>query len=361
MRIAIVSTCALATPPRAYGGTEFVMAELAKGLSQRGHDVTVYATADSEPEGELRYLFPHAVWPPNLLAESRHAAHAFRDIMAERSFDVIHVNHQNALPFTLFQSCPTVMTLHLARDEDLVEHYRSFGDVSFVAISHRQAELLPDLDIAAIVHHGLDPALYPEGSGSGGYAAFLGRLSPQKAPHVAIEAARLAGVPLLVGGAPHPDARDYFVDRLTPELFAPGTPAKVLGELDHPAKLALLRDAQSLLFPLAWEEPFGLVMIESMLVGTPVIAYARGSAPEIIEHGVTGFLVESPEEMAVRMRDARALDRKRLRARAQERWSHLRMTRDYEHVYVEAIARRTRATGRHRTVGARRAQDGLGR
>jgi glycosyltransferase involved in cell wall biosynthesis len=231
------------------------------------------------------------------------------------------------------------------RVDDLVEHYRSYPEVAFIAISERQAALAPELPWARTIHHGLDPELYAAGSGDGGYVAFLGRFAAEKAPHLAIDAARAAGVRLLLGGNAHaiPEAQAYFERELRPRL-ADATNLEACGELSHGPKVRLLSGARALLFPIEWEEPFGLVMIESMLVGTPVIAFARGSAPEVIEDGVTGYLVHDAAEMAERIRQLDRIDRTRCRARAQERWSVTRMAKDYADVYAQLAQRSARAT-----------------
>lgn len=340
MRVALLSTCAVATPPVAYGGTELFVAELAKGLVALGHDVTVYATGDSRPPAKLRHHFDEPVWPPNDLAETRHATFAWRDILRGR-YDVVHVNHATALPGSLFVAKPTVLTLHHERVPSLVDFYRDFPEIEYVAISARQRELAPEIHRAHVVHHGLDPERYPEGSGDGDYVAFLGRFAPEKAPHLAIDAALAAGVKLRMGGKPHEVARDFFANEVEPRLKAAGDRVEWLGELSHEPKVQLLRGARALVFPIQWEEPFGLVMIESMLVGTPVVAFARGSAPEVVEDGITGFTVETKEELVRAIHAASNLDRRRCRARALERWSHLRMAREYVRVYERAIERRT--------------------
>lgn len=338
MKIALFSTCALPAPPHKYGGTELVVAELAKGLSNLGHQVTVFATGDSLVQGELRYHFERPVWPPNELAETRHASFAWREV-ARRAveFDVVHVNSGAALPFHLHVPVPTVMTIHHARVDEMVEHYRAFDSVAYVAISERQAQLVPELEISRVIHHGLDPTLYPQGGGEGGYMAFLGRFAPEKAPHVAIDAARKAGARLRIGGTYHEVAADYYAREMQPRL-ATARDVECCGELGHQGKVELLCGAAALLFPIQWEEPFGLVMIESMLVGTPVIAFRHGSAPEVVEEGVTGFLVDNAEQMAQRIRELDQFDRARCRERARRRWCCTRMAREYVDLY-EKVAR----------------------
>jgi glycosyltransferase involved in cell wall biosynthesis len=331
MKVALVSTCAVSTPPVAYGGTELIVAELAKGLHRLGHEVTTFATGDSRPEGALRSHFAEPVWPPNDLAEMRHAAAAMDEI-ARGDFDLVHVHHAAALPFGRFMRKPMVLTVHHCREEGLVAHYRDHPNVSLVAISNRQAKLCPELSFARTIYHGLDAELYPAGPG-GDYVAFLGRFAEEKGAHLALDAARAAGVPLHLGGKPHHCSLDYFAREVQPRLRDLGAGAVWHGELSHEPKLELLRGARALLVPIEWEEPFGLVMIEAMLTGTPVIAFARGSAPEVVEEGVTGFLVRDVREMSERIRALDRIDRVRCRARARERWTTERMARDYLSLY----------------------------
>jgi glycosyltransferase involved in cell wall biosynthesis len=350
MRIALISTCAVAVPPKAYGGTELVTAELAKMLTRLGHSVTVYATGDSRPAGALRYRFEERVWPPDAEAELQHAAFAWRHI-ARANVDVVHAHQPLSVAFAPLFSVPTVLTLHDARIERRVSFLLDFPDVLRVAISERQAALVPELDVQHVVHHGLDAALYELGPGAGGYCAFLGRLAVEKGPHVAIDAARQAGVPLRLAGSPHPPDRDYFAREVAVRLDSTGATARAVGELSLAPKVELLRHAMALLFPIAWEEPFGLAMIEAMMVGTPVIAFPRGSVPEVVEEGLTGFIVRDTREMALRLRQLDGFDRSRCRARAVERWSSMRMARDYEAIYDEMLRRGVisrRGSGAHR-------------
>jgi glycosyltransferase involved in cell wall biosynthesis len=342
MKIALLSTCAVAVPPKGYGGTEVVTAELAKMLTRNGHHVTVFATGDSRPAGKLRYRFAKPIWPPNDEAERQHATFAWQEITAAGSFDIVHAQQLPSLAVETRHSTPTVITVHCDRDPRWGESHRSSDDVSFVAISERQRTLNPDVPFSDVVHHGLHPDLYPYSPNASDYCAFLGRLAPEKGVHDALDATRIAGVPLRIGGAPHWLNRDYFAAEVRPRLDEAGSRATWLGEVTHGPKLDLLRGARALLFPIDWEEPFGLVMIEAMLVGTPVIAYSRGSVPEVVEDGVTGFVVRNVDEMAARIRALASFDRQRCRARAEERWSSMRMARDYEKVYEEALRGRKR-------------------
>jgi glycosyltransferase involved in cell wall biosynthesis len=350
MKIALLSTCSIVVPPPAYGGIECFVATLAQGLVERGHDVVVYATGDSRPAGRLRYRFRQAIWPTDFHAERTHAEFAWRDLAAFDP-DVVHVNLPDAVVPAANAGYPVVVTLHYARTPRLLPMYAS-ANATYVAISRRQAELVPELGQPVVIPHGLDPACFPAGRGAGGYCAFLGRIGPEKAPHLAIDAAVEAAIPLRIGGPHWPGNAYYdrfFADEFEPRLRRwPGW-VQWLGELDCASKIALLQDAVALLVPLDWEEPFGLVMIESMLVGTPVVAFARGSAPEVVDEGVTGFLVHDAPGMAVALHRAARLDRQRCRRRAQRRFAAARMTRRYEEIY----AKRVRQSGRRSVIACR--------
>jgi glycosyltransferase involved in cell wall biosynthesis len=344
MRIALVSSCAVSVPPRAYGGTELVVAELAKNLTRLGHDVTTFATGDSEPAGKLDYRFEKPIWPPFESAELRHAAYSWQKITAAPgAFDIVHTHQAASLAFaSLAPSTRTVYTVHHCRDEQLIELYRDFADATYVGISRRQAELAPEIPMDEIILHGLDPDLYETGRGDGGYVAFLGRFAHEKGPHFAIDAARKAGVTLRMGGGVHPPDRPYFEREVRPRMEDGKGGVEWLGELSHVPKLSLLGGARAMIFPIDWEEPFGLVMIESMLVGTPVIAFPRGSVSEVVEDGVTGFIVRDVAEMAERIRHLDSFDRGRCRERARERWSSLRMAREHVTLYERVLSRSMR-------------------
>ncbi|MCU1277746.1 MAG: glgA4, partial [bacterium] len=201
----------------------------------------------------------------------------------------------------------------------------------FVAISDRQRALMQELADARVIHHGLDPSCLRFGGGDGGYCVFLGRFAREKGPHRAIDAARAAHVPIRIAGAPHWGDSDYFEREIGARLCNPGVTA--VGEVGGREKRDLLADACALLFPVDWEEPFGLVMIEAMLSGTPVLAFGRGSVPEIVEDGVTGFVCRDVDEMAARLRAIAHFDRAACRRRALERWTSARMVRDYVDLY----------------------------
>jgi glycosyltransferase involved in cell wall biosynthesis len=336
VRIALVSTPFVPVPPAAYGGTELIVHELQRGLLAAGHQVTLFATGDSEGP-DVRWLFERAAWPPSERAGQLHARAAAAELAAG-GWDLVHAHVPAFLPFAAVPPAPVVYTLHHARDEALAALYRECRRVEYVAISARQARLHPELR-CHVVHHGVSLDAYPAGDGRGGHALFIGRLSWCKGPDVAVEAARLAEVELVVAGEAHeePENPPGWTATIEAALARPGV--RRVGAIGGERKRRLLGGARALLMPIRWEEPFGLVMIEAMLAGTPVVAFRRGAAPEVVDEGITGFLVgESPAEMADALRRVRTLDREACRRQAQRRFSSRRMVADYLRVYHAAIA-----------------------
>ncbi len=342
MRIAMVSTPFVSVPPPRYGGTELIVAELVAGLAAAGHEVTLFATGDSRAPGcELRARFDRAIWPPAPYIELEHAGFAVEQMLADaRGFDVVHTHVPSLLPFARLMDAPVVYTVHHAdgRDYEKLAPIYARSSAHFVAISERQRAIMPALADASVIHHGLDAAAHRLGAGDGGYCAFLGRLARDKGPHVAIDAARAARLPIRLAGAPHEGDHEYFEREIGARLCAAGVSA--VGELGGADKRDFLGRAQALLFPVDWEEPFGLVMIEAMLSGTPVLAFARGAVPEIVDDGVTGYICRDADEMAARLRAIATgrFDRARCRAHALERWTAVRMVRDYVALYERVHA-----------------------
>lgn len=338
MKVAMVSTPFISVPPSAYGGTELIVYELVEGLTARGHEVTLFAPFDSRTTGELRSLYEHACWPPDPMHDLNHVSWALHEVR-HGSFDLIHAHSAAALAVSRFvPDVPLVYTIHHVRDETLSSYYRFFPGVRYVAISADQARREIPLPMVDVIHHGLDASVYDWREQSADYVCFVGRLSEVKGPHVAIDVAERADVPIRVAGEIH-DADVEFGEReVTPRLSRPHV--TFLGPIGIDGKAPLLRDARAMLMPISWNEPFGLVMIEAMLSGCPVVAFPRGSVPELVEDGVTGFIVGSPEEMTEVIRAggrADGFDRRRCRERAVERFSRDRMVEQHELLYRRLV------------------------
>jgi glycosyltransferase involved in cell wall biosynthesis len=337
MRIAMVSTPFVSVPPSDYGGTELIVYELVEGLVERGHEVALFATGDSRTSAELHFVYPEAQWPPNVMADLNHVSWAMREI-SRGGFDIVHTHSAASLAFArLLPDLPVVYTLHHVRDEELSAFYGYFPEPYYVAISADQArkESLPRMEV---IHHGLDAESYRWTHRPADYVCFIGRFAPVKGVHTAIDVAARAGVPIRVAGEVHPVDREYGEREVLPRLGLPHV--RHLGTIDMDEKVPLLRDARALLVPIEWDEPFGLVIIEAMLSGCPVVAFPRGSVPELVEEGLTGFIVRDAEQMAELLRPDGPLDgfdRRRCRERAVERFSRVRMVEEYEYLFARAI------------------------
>jgi glycosyltransferase involved in cell wall biosynthesis len=342
MRIAQVAPLTEAVPPKLYGGTERVVAYLTDALVELGHDVTLFASGDSMTKAARL----SSVWPRALRldpAVKDHFAPMFMQLetVAQRAhqFDVIHC-HLDYFGFPLLRrlSTPSVTTLHGRLDlPELPPLYRLYGDMPVVSISDSQREPLPEANFVATVAHGLPENLLRKGGGRGGYLAFLGRICPEKAPDAAIRIAARAGLPLKIAAKVDRADREYFNTVVEP-LLGHGK-VEFIGEIREDQKQAFLGNAAGLVFPIAWCEPFGLVMIEAMACGTPVIAFENGSVPEVLEDAVTGFIVHSEDQAVEAVRRIGTLDRARIRAEFERRFTARRMAQNYLKLY----ARLTRA------------------
>jgi glycosyltransferase involved in cell wall biosynthesis len=280
----------------------------------------------------VRALHERPIWPPEDEVAAEHAAWALEDAAASR-VDVAQVNVPWALPVARGLGLPVVYTLHHARDQALSSLYARERDPWYVAISARQLRLEVPLLRARVVHHGVPVGAYPFSPVSGGWVAHVGRFAEEKGTHLAIDAARLAGAPLLLAGRSHPQDGAYFEREIAPRL---GPGVELCGEADHARKVEILGGSDALLCPIQWEEPFGLVAIEAMLTGTPVLGYPHGSFPELVDEGVTGYLVHDVEELASAIARARRLDRAACARRARERFSADRMADAYERILARA-------------------------
>jgi len=331
-------------PPRDYGGVEAIVADLVDGLVDRGHHVTLIGAGEHGTKAQRfvpTYADPVAHQIGESLPEMQHAAKVAR-ILADLDVDLIH-DHTLAGPLLARgRTVPTLVTTHGTVSGEPYEYYRALGDtVRLVGISASQCASAPDLPWLATVHNAIRVETFPHRSDKEDFVLFLGRLHPQKAPHLAIEAARGAGLPIVVAGkCSEPIERDYFDQEVVPRL---GPDVTVFGLADGTAKRDLLSRAACVLFPIRWEEPFGLVMIEAMACGTPVVALRRGSVPEIIMDGHTGIVVDDPEDLADAVHRARRLDSLDCRAYVEKRFSTEAMTTGYEVAYRQLLAESNRS------------------
>ena len=337
MKIAQVAPLAESVPPKTYGGTERVVAYLTEALVELGHEVTLFASADSCTSASLVPMCERSL----RLADPPADAHAYHVLMSERvaacahQFDVVHW-HIDYLHFPLARrlGVPHLTTLHGRLDSpDLAAVFAEFSDIPVVSISDSQRAPLPGARWAGTVHHGLPPSLYAPGAGTGGYFAFLGRISPEKRVDRAVAIACELGVPLRVAAKIDRVDRDYF-EREIAHLFEHPL-VEYVGEVGEHEKRALLAGARALLFPIDWPEPFGLVMIEAMACGTPVVAYRGGSVAEVLEEGVTGFIVEDHQQAVRAAARVDELDRSAIRSVFDRRFTSCAMAERYLALYDE--------------------------
>jgi glycosyltransferase involved in cell wall biosynthesis len=341
LRVAVISPVWFPVPPTGYGGIEWVVSLLADGLFDAGHDVTLFASGDSRTRAKLSYVYEEA--PSELIGRSLpELHHALACYERQDEFDVI--NDHSGLPAAALGGAlhtPVLHTIHGPLDAEGGVIYEQIARVSprvgFISLSLNQRRPKPDLPFVANIPNALDFSLYPVHPHPGEYLLFLGRMSPDKGCHRAIAVATEAGLPLKIAGKNRePKEREYFAQYVAPHL---NDSIQYLGEVTHGEKVELLQDARATLFPIEWEEPFGLVMIESMACGTPVIASRWGAVPEVIEHGRSGIIVDGYREMAAALEEADKLDPLALRAYAEERFSPERMVADYVAAYRAAIER----------------------
>ena len=351
MRIAVLSPCHWRTPPRSHGPWEWVASVITEELVRRGHEVTLYATADSVTTARLRSVVPHPLLEPagkgleHKVYGYLHAALPFEDARTEQ-FDVIH-NHYDGYPlvFSRLVDTPVVTTVHGFSSPQIADIYRRYDNVHYVSISDADRRHCPEMNWVATIHHGVDFAQLPYGDQPADYVCFLGRIHPDKGVHVAIAAAQQAGVTLKIAG--HIDENDrrvvaYWRDEIEPTID--GEQTVWLGEAGPDERSDLLRSARACLCPIQWDEPFGLVFIESLASGTPVVAFARGSAPEVIEDGVSGVLVppDDIDAFVAGIATAAGLDRPAVRRYAERRFTIETMVDKYEAVYERAVSDRRR-------------------
>ena len=338
MRVALVAPPFLPVPPRRYGGTELFIAQLAEGLQAKGVDVVVYTISESTVGVETRWFYKDAQWPIkgevfDNLKDMNHSSWAIRD--AGKDCDVVHLHNVPSLMFTRYVETQFVYTVHHVHEEPMSAIYANVPEVEFVTISEFQRRQESMARIRTI-HHGVDLKLYQFQETKQDYLAFLGRIAPIKGTHLAIEVAKKTGIPLKIAGEVQPIFQDYFDRMVKPHVD--GKFIEFVGEVDLDAKNELLGNAKAMLFPIQWNEPFGLVMIEAMACGTPVLALPGGSVEEVVRDGISGFVCNNVEDMANRAKHSlSAIEPTTVRNYACQYFSVDRMVDDYIDLYQEMI------------------------
>jgi glycosyltransferase involved in cell wall biosynthesis len=348
MRIAQIAPLWERVPPTTYGGTELVVGLLTEELVRRGHEVTLFASGDSITKATLESVHPKALRLDKSVKEAAiyEMLQLSRVYERAKDFDIIH-SHMGcaALPYARLVKTPTVHTLHGIFTPDNEKLFTYARQQPFISISHDQREPRLGLNYAATVYNGIDTSayrFYPKPSDPP-YLAFLGRLSPEKGTHLAIEIAKRSGWTLKIAGKIDAVDVEYYETEIKPHID--GEQIQYLGEANHVQKNILLGNAVATLFPITWREPFGLVMIESMVSGTPVIAMKLGSTSEVIAHEQTGFLCSSVEECLQALQRIPEIDRAKCRQHVEENFSVQRMTDGYEAVYQQVLAERFAQNG----------------
>ncbi len=341
MRIGLIAPPWAAIPPVGYGGTEAVIDQLARGLQDAGHDVVLFTVAESTCPVPRRHLLAAAegMRIGACVPELRHTLAAY-DAMTD--VDIIH-DHTMAGPLLAttpgFNELPVVTTNHGPFNEELNDLYSRLNDrVALIAISNDQATLASGVRIARVIHHGVDLNAFPAGAGDGGYVLFLGRMTPEKGAHRAIRIARAAGKRLVIAAKMREESeRRYFEAEIEPLL---GDDAEFVGEVHGQTKLELLAGAEALINPIRWHEPFGMVMIEALASGTPVVSFPEGAAPEIVTSGHDGFLADTDQGLVDALSRIQQIDRRACRETVMQRFTTARMTQDHIDLYQDLLAGR---------------------
>ncbi len=337
MRIALIAPPFISVPPKRYGGTELFLAELASGLQERGVELILYTNGAPQLPVPTKWLYEKEEWPLSGEVEANlkalnHAAWAVQDAIGNA--DIIHMNNAPGLTLSRFSGdLPLVYTVHHAYEPVLSKFYELFPRVSFVTISEFQRQRLP-VPRSRTIHHGIEMSKYRFNKEKEPYLCFLGRVAPVKGPHLAIEAAKRAGIPLKIAGEIQPLYRDYWETSVEPQVD--GRFIEYVGEVGLDEKNELLGNAMAMLFPIQWDEPFGLVMIEAMACGTPVLALSGGSVEEIVREGVSGHIRHSVSELAGCAQHLELVP-EIVRQYAETLFSRERMVNDYIEFYSDIL------------------------
>lgn len=337
MRIGLVAPPFITVPPRVYGGTELFIAQLAEGLQRLGVEVVVYCNGESTVSVEKRWLYQKAQWPIqgevyDNLKDINHTSWAVRD--AAESCDVIHLNNVPGLAHSRFIKTPFVYTIHHPHLDGLSEFYNHYPKTQYITISDFQREREP-MPRVQTIHHGIDLSQYRFRDRKQQYLSFIGRIAPIKGTHLAIAVAKKSGIPLKIAGEVQPLFRDYFEREVKPHID--GKFIEFVGQADLEAKNELLGNSLAMLFPIQWDEPFGLVMIEAMACGTPVLALPGGSVPEVVKDGVSGYVCNNVDDMAARAQQIGSIPTYLVRQYVEEFFSLERMVSEYHQMYSRIV------------------------
>lgn len=340
MRIAQVNPLWYEVPPLAYGGTEFVISLLTEELMRRGHEVTLFSTADSKTKAKLLPIWPKGLVEANLAAPFAPIALLYKELLERQDeFDVIHDHgEQYGVPFSKFLKPPIVSTLHNPITEEKNILFKKYPNVNYVAVSKNQKKSGPGINIVRTIYHGIPVEKYEFNPKPENYLFWLSSIQPDKGTAAAIEIAKMAGEKLIISGPIHPQNADYFEYRIKPLID--GKQIQFVGESNFEKKVKLFKNAKAFLFPIRRQEPFGLVVIESLACGTPIIAFEEGSMPELIEQGKTGFLVNSNEEAVKALKKINRISRNYCREYVKKNFPLRRMVNRYEKLYKKLLKKK---------------------
>jgi len=337
MRIAQIAPLWIPIPPYTYGGTELVISWLCDELVRRGHEVTLFATEDSKTSAKLIPIWPKALWRAKL--KTPHAVFSLlyeKLISLQNQFDIIHDHCEfYTMPLTRFLKPPVITTLHHPLTEETIILYKKFPNINFVAISKNQRKLGPGINIVKTIYHGLPIEKYEFNPEPKNYLLWLSKIMPEKGIAEAIDIAKLSGENLIISGNIPPEYGDYFDFRIKPLIE--GKKIQFVGASNFSKKIELLKNTKAFLFPVKRPEPFGLVVIEAMACGVPVIAFKEGSMPELIEDGKTGFLVNSVEEACLALKKIGKIKREDCREYVKKNFNLKRMVNRYEKLYKKIL------------------------
>jgi len=338
MRIAQVAPLWIPVPPYTYGGTELVVSWLCDELVRRGHEVTLFATEESRTSAKLIPIWPRSLWRAKLKAP--HAVFSLlyaKLISLQDQFDIIHDHCEfYTAPYSKFLKPKIVTTLHHPLTEETIILYKKFPDINFVAISKNQRKSAPGINIVKTIYHGLPIERYEFNQNPQNYILWLSKIMPQKGIAEAIDIAKLSGENLIISGNIPPEYGDYFDFRIRPLID--GKKIQFVGASDFEKKIELLKNAKAFIFPVKRPEPFGLVVIEAMACGVPVIAFKEGSLPELIEEGKTGFLVNNIEGACQVLKKIKKISREYCREYIKKNFNLKRMVNRYEKLYKKILS-----------------------